>query len=266
MSGTCGPARPPREVRAAIGLLGLTLTLSPVHADEDFHCSPDELSLQTGPPLWDSTCDTGYKCFAAVPFSVRNCTAHTWTFELLSLQQGGRHVTYKAKTVFDVSSVRVPPGEVYIHKLRLRDGTPEGVLTASLRREDGLLRQATVRLAAILSPVLEEAKSLCPVCNGVWGPRGMSQLLSCRCRASDQGQPCDDGEECQGLCLFDRYVESGSHFMRRDGERTSLRPRKMYRPVGHCSEFTDNLFGCYTYLRRGASRDAPVEIEQSCTD
>jgi hypothetical protein len=118
----------------------------------------------------------------------------------------------------------------------------EHEVRAAVVTADGFRVETSVRTARVRNPALEAARAECDACAGVWGTWGIAQSEGCICRTSDAGRACRDGEECEGLCLFERFEEVSPG---------------MGVPVGRCSEMRV-MFGCHPVIRAGASSDPPV--------
>jgi len=53
----------------------------------------------------------------------------------------------------------------------------------------------------VSNSALDAAMSACEECKGEFGPHGLAGIVGCICAARDAGRPCDDGSDCEGLCI-----------------------------------------------------------------
>lgn len=81
----------------------------------------------------------------------------------------------------------------------------------------------------------------------------------CNCAMSDAGEPCDDGRDCEGVCMFDHFevVQPGFHRCT-PGGGCSVR-FATGRAVGTCSSHRA-VFGCHARIPDGASAKPPVRL------
>jgi hypothetical protein len=93
--------------------------------------------------------------------------------------------------------------------------------------------------------------------------------LGCNCRPPDAGKECRDGDDCQGVCLFDHVKIVQTPKPVRCGPRgCSVRLGRGVL-VGRCSA-QKVVFGCHARIAKGASREGPIllpaHVPSSCLD
>jgi hypothetical protein len=109
----------------------------------------------------------------------------------------------------------------------------------------------------IVNPAREAAMAACEACNGNWGTRGMMATEGCNCTMPDAGKPCDDGNDCQGACLFDHFELVQPGFKRCHPDGSCSVQLATGRAVGTCSS-QQSIFGCHARISEGASTEPPV--------
>lgn len=122
----------------------------------------------------------------------------------------------------------------------------------------------------VSNPARAAAMAACTACGGVWGIQGLRYHDGCNCRARDAGQPCHDGDACEGACEFDRWevsVPAGPARCR--GKRCEGRTPAIGRPVGRCSGRVV-IRSCHTLLREGVAAEPdqalPWGVTRICID
>ena len=181
--------------------------------------------------FWAGSCE--------VPFEVRfhNCTASPLEIAEVTLAADG---STRIQWSFDPGT-GPGPGEVwtFARSILLPAGTYE--LRATFASAGAPAAEAVDLV--VTSTTLDAAKAACVACSGDFGGHGMLGTVGCLCRTVDAGQPCDDGNDCEGKCIS------------RDGGF-------------QCSEHV-TVFGCHAYLPRGWSEQPHpkrTRIPSICVD
>lgn len=225
----------------------------------------------------EAQCDDGItQCSVVLSIRARNCTANA-----IAIRSAQATSSNGAQTQWAFRLAAIEPGEAGTREVRIaRDFEEElplevAVLDASRSREwrwRGVFR--------VVIPARRRAMAECEACHGVWRRWGMLQREACNCRTGDAGRACEDGRDCEGLCLptGSRIVspEVRSTCVCPAGCRCSGRPRRrpngtlealcaatctaarpaMVVDVGVCSEFRMN-FGCRSRIPDGARDRGP---------
>jgi hypothetical protein len=97
------------------------------------------------------------------------------------------------------------------------------------------------------------ARDACRACRGLWGVHGLDDKESCNCRTTDAGKRCQDGSDCQGMCIAGKD----------DPETEVVTPGPPRRGffVGRCSELV-TVFGCNRVIERGTRARGPVPLDE----
>jgi len=211
------------------------------------------IGLRIGPPVWTGACGLpGETCIAELPIVVENHRADR------AVTVGGfdlKQVTYAWGWVrhFPGAPATVGPGAASRHTLPgIKDTEQTLAVSVWLRFASGRAGQVTSGPFVLTNPSREAAKQACKRDRGDWR-RSISGRPYCVPRASDGGKTCRDGNECTGVCLFDRHEPVGP-------PPESWRQRQKWRLVGHCSEF---VYGpsCIVFIPRGAASDPPANYK-----
>jgi len=191
---------------------------------------------------YEVECKRGFDaCSRMFVIELRNCTSDPVGIHQVAVTfvdaDGKRH----SRRLRDYGGRKqIAVGEVWQHKEELSDvGIYEYAVTAlSPDGTDHIGRQTFTAT----NPALQKAKEDCRACNGYWGPLGLSLETGCLCRTNDAGKRCTDGDQCTGVCLYDK-----------DAKPVADEPPDVL--VGRCSE-REVVYGCFDYIPKGASKQA----------
>ncbi|MDH7476088.1 MAG: hypothetical protein QHH09_01285 [Microgenomates group bacterium] len=92
---------------------------------------------------------------------------------------------------------------------------------------------------------LPKTKEDCQKQGGVWKKWGLSPVESCNLKTNDDGNPCQDSSECEGICKVNLTKEE-------------LRKKTFNKNLGQCSEWLLN-FGCFGKMEKGKVRVVCVD-------
>jgi hypothetical protein len=86
----------------------------------------------------------------------------------------------------------------------------------------------------------------------------------------DAGKTCDDGDDCEGVCLFDKVdVIQPAKPTTCDAQGACSGSSGLGRPLGKCSE-RRLVFGCRARIKSGASKEPPqslpIHASPTCVD
>lgn len=247
---------------------------SPQKAAEAPPCSGRPIEMLLTPPVWKD-CATLQDCTAALDLYVRNCTPAQVVPEQVQLVEDSP-VMYRQSQVWEVDRVALGPGASHRYPIRpVRDTLHDLLVWVSFRDPSGQLRQSSLRSAQLTSPARPAAEEACRRCNGVFGRLGLRVwVLSCRCetpKMRDADTPCDDGEQCEGWCLYERLEKVPARAEHPQPRAVTERPMGRpsvpsvaeHRPVGRCSSFgPDGCSETFRFIRKGASRLPSSPIAQ----
>jgi len=211
------------------------------------------IGLQLGPPVWTGECGLPRKtCVADLPIIVENRRADRLVtvggFELIETGY-----PYALVRHLPLPLATVGPGAASLRTLSgVGDTEKTLIVRVWLRFESGPATRIASGPFVLLNPSREAAKRACSRDRGDWR-KSMSGRPYCVPRAPDGGKICRDGNECTGVCLFDRHEPVGP-------PPESWKQRQKWRLVGHCSEF---VYGpsCIVFLPRGAASDPPANYK-----
>lgn len=189
-------------------------------------------------------------CFVKVPFVVTNCSDNEIKpLKLIETKKMSSAKEFPYKTTYQFETVI--PSKRRWQKI-IHFGPNTGAFEFMLSYEDGVTNKTKVLRTTnhITNSALKKAMETCKKCNGQWGGHGMSGTVGCLCRTKDGGQPCSDGEDCEGICVQRKPEQKGtSRFV--------------------CSEFF-TVFGCHSYLPKGWRQKSKgkklVVIPRICVD
>ncbi len=213
-------------------------------------------------------------CSATVPIGVVNCTDTPVVLEQIWLRawKASPNDGYIQLT-FDHPTLQ--PGEargreVHVSSEQHRELEAYGWRSAAARERGEPLELLARGSVTITNPALRVAQAECRACNGIWGPVGMMGTLTCNCATKDAGETCDDGDDCEGTCLFEKMlVLEAPQAPRCDPGGACSAKLGLGRPQGKCSA-TRMVFGCKSRIARGASKEPPVTLPArapfSCVD
>lgn len=196
-------------------------------------CSPTETGFLMAPMEVALKCDQNWeKCESDIPLVAKNCTGEFQSVYRLEMYEKGRR---SLELEFDPAPI-VPNGAHW--KEAIPWTTPGELEAVVFFRAPGTNGQQSVRASIVIAnKALAHAKAACDKCSGTWARYGVNHTWGCNCKTTDAGKVCNDGNDCQGLCLFRRY----------DGEA---------REEGVCSE-TQRMSGCHSIVMKGQSELKP---------
>lgn len=216
------------------------------------------------------------QCSAVLSIRARNCTSN-----VVAIRSAHGTFSNGARIDWDFRLAAIEPGEVGTREVRIaRDIEAEASLDVAVLDASGAREWRWRGAFRVEIPARRRAIAECEACHGVWRRWGMLQREACNCRTADAGRACEDGRDCEGLCLptGSRIVspEVRSTCVCPAGCRCSGRPRRrpdgalealcaatctaarpaMVVDVGVCSEFRMN-FGCRSRIPDGARDRGP---------
>lgn len=196
-------------------------------------CSPMESGFVMTPIEVSLKCDeTWDKCESDIPLRAKNCTGEFQSIYRLEMFENGRR---SLELEFDPAPV-VGNGTTW--KEAIPWTTPGELEAVVYFRPPGATGEQSVRGSIkIANKGLSAAKEACEKCSGVWGRYGVNRYQGCNCKTTDAGKVCNDGDDCQGLCLFRRYDDQA-------------------REEGVCSE-QQRMTGCVPVVMKGQSQLKP---------
>jgi len=196
-------------------------------------CSPMESGFVMQPIEVALKCDDSWeKCESDIPLRAKNCTGEFQSVYRLEMYENGRR---SLELEFDPAPI---VGTAGTWKEEIPWTTPGELEAVVFFHPPGSSGEQSVRGAIkIANKGLATAKAACEKCNGVWGRYGVNRNQGCNCKTTDAGKVCNDGDDCQGLCLFRRY----------DNEA---------REEGVCSE-QQRMTGCIPIVMKGQSQLKP---------
>lgn len=196
-------------------------------------CSPMDSGFVMQPIEVSLKCDESWeKCESDIPLRAKNCTGEFQSVYRLEMYENGRR---SLELEFDPAPV-VGNGTTWKEMI---PWTTQGDLEAVVFfRPPGSSGEQSVRGSIkIANKGLSSAKAACEQCSGVWGRYGVNRIQGCNCKTTDAGKVCNDGDDCQGLCLFRRYDDQA-------------------REEGVCSE-QQRMTGCISIVMKGQSQLKP---------
>ncbi|MBK6512891.1 MAG: hypothetical protein IPM79_15800 [Polyangiaceae bacterium] len=218
----------------------------------------------------DVDCKDGFQsCSKKSPLAVVNCTGSPIVLSEVQLSSGG-----PSKITVEPAEPMIAPGAQFAHALPLGAETYEvtawGYASPAARAAGevrAVLARATFTLA---NPALAKARAECEACQGLWGPVGMLSTVTCNCKMKDAGKTCDDGDDCEGVCLFDKVdVIQPAKPTTCDAQGACSGSSGLGRPLGKCSE-RRLVFGCRARIKSGASKEPPqslpIHASPTCVD
>ncbi|HXT99788.1 MAG TPA: hypothetical protein VN903_02275 [Polyangia bacterium] len=215
------------------------------------------IGLQIGPPVWTGECGLPrQKCTAELPIVVENRRAdRVVTVGGFELTETG-YFSYAPVRHFSLPLVATGPGAASRRTLPgVSDTEKTQIVRVWLRFESGPATRITSGPFVMANPSREAAKLACTRDRGDWRT-SMRGRPYCVPRAPDGGKTCHDGNECKGVCLFDRDEPVGAPEPFGLGGRFL---RQKWRPVGHCSPFLAPP-SCYADIARGRSSEPPSHM------
>lgn len=235
-----------------------------------------EVTVSLERALIDSECEDGiHQCYVVLGIRVTNCTSRP-----IALRRARETRPDGGGIEWSFDLVSIAPGTSDVRRVRFFDER-EDARTADVSVVDERGVEWRWRGAyRVRNPARRRALAACEACQGLWGRWGISQFEGCNCRTRDAGRACEDGRDCEGLC-----VPTGSRVVTPAVEarcecpagcRCSGRPRRganqtvealcvpictaarpaMIVSVGVCSEHRMN-FGCRSYIANGARDEGP---------
>jgi hypothetical protein len=224
-----------------------------IHAD-----LPATVDLTCGPIPYQN-------CRTTALFTVTNCDGQP--VEVLSIDI---HVIADSDMGYGVEFKPFPvvgPNQQWSYPLTIRNrGASVFVVTVRSAGQDAT--REVLASSVVTNKALDEATAKCEACRGNWGRHGLSGRIGCICRTNDHGRRCDDGQDCEGACLGEKFevVEPAKPMSCTAAGCTAT--LGLYRPVGRCSEWTRG-FGCRWRIADGASKRPPTGSRRgapSCRD
>ncbi|MBL8684729.1 MAG: hypothetical protein JNK05_36470 [Myxococcales bacterium] len=242
-------------------------------------CVPgDGRVLVTTLPEIDLECSDDWRsCDLAIDVRVENCTRSRVALRELRVRYrlGGPTLTFEPRWIEPGTSL----GTTY---------RSVGTFTGPIGLEASVVDQQLAPIAhGTLSSTVrnrrrEAAIEACRQCRGRWGAWGIHQREGCNCRASDAGRVCEDGADCEGLCVPTgvrvvtpavpaqctcpegcqcRGATRGSGHRARGAGLVCAMSCSLERPatvvsVGRCSDYRWN-FGCRSFIPVGARNEPP---------
>lgn len=180
-------------------------------------------------------CKDGFSdCESDIPLLAKNCSSNFLEVTKLEMYEHDR-----PSLILDFSPASiVPPGGAWKEKI---PWTTPGEVRAVVhfRAPGGGSADTAGGPVKVVNPGRDSAMAACQKCEGVWGKYGINAKEGCNCKTKDAGKVCQDGNQCQGLCLFDGYDGSG-------------------REQGHCSE-RQRMNGCLNIVQKGQLK-LPVKV------
>lgn len=207
----------------------------------------------------DVDCKEGFQsCSKSSPVAVDNCTGSPIVLSEIELSSGGPKITVEP------AEPLIAAGARFAHSVTLSAETYEvtawGYESPAARAAGearAVLARATFTLA---NPALAKARAECEACEGLWGPVGMLSTVTCNCKMKDAGKTCDDGDDCEGVCLFDKVdVIQPAKPTTCDAQGACSGSAGLGRPLGKCSE-RRLVFGCRARIKSGASKEPPQSL------
>mgnify|MGYP000913347911 CR=1 FL=1 len=181
------------------------------------------------------TCKDGFSdCESDIPLFAKNCTSNFIEVTKLEMYEHDR-----PSMILDFSPASiVPPGGAWREKI---PWTTPGEVRAVVhfRPPGGGTTDTAGGPVKVVNAGRDAAMAACEKCQGTWGKYGINAKEGCNCKTKDAGKTCQDGNQCQGLCLFDGYDGSG-------------------REQGHCSE-KERVSGCMNIVQKGQLK-LPVKV------
>ncbi len=234
----------------------------------------------------ESHCRDGFSsCTNIVSVRVDNCSALPVALYALSARTAdarGTNWEFAPRWVGPASSHTVD-------RDYLSDRDEQLELDARVVDERGAVVVTSHASASIRNVARARAISECSSCSGVWGRWGMLGREGCNCRTRDAGSACEDGADCESLCVptgvrvVTPAVEprcvcpAGCQCSGRARANRALcapvcspgRPAMVVR-VGRCAERRMN-FGCRSYIPEGARAAGPYvagghRVASRCAD
>jgi hypothetical protein len=188
-------------------------------------------------------CEELWGCDALAQITIANCKSEPIEVRRVMITGLGDHAIG-----VEPKRPRIEPGETFSFAPKV---WRPGYVRIAVESDDGVLASGSF---AVWNPRRPEAIAACRACDGKWGLFGLRGYERCNCKAPDAGRACDDGDDCEGICLFERFTEVAPG---------------AYRRVGTCSERLIN-FGCHEIVPSGASQEPPmthqVAFIQTCAD
>ena len=198
-------------------------------------CQPGDAAVALLPVDADLTCNEQFQeCQGEITLTARNCTSEFQMFTKVEFFENGRR-----SQVLEFSPALIAqPGGLWREHLPVTETAEmEAVLYFHPPGVDAENSQSARGPVKVINRTLDKAKAACDACQGTWGKFGVNKYEACNCKTKDAGKVCNDGDECEGYCVFKRY----------DGEG---------REEGLCSE-TQRLTGCMGIVWKGQSKYPP---------
>lgn len=92
---------------------------------------------------------------------------------------------------------------------------------------------------------LPKTRQECEEQGGVWKKWGLAPAESCNKKTTDAGTPCQDSDECEGICKVNLSREELKNAMNRNFS--------INKNSGQCSQWILN-FGCFGKMEKGKVR------------
>jgi len=229
-------------------------------------CAGKAAGLEVSAPDLDLVCRDGiFSCSGKLTIALLNCGDEPVEVERFEF---GTEERAQMLVEFDPRR-RLLRGERFQHEIsfyREREYELKVGFRAAPGAELSWTGPLTVR---VTNSAREAAMKACDACNGIWGAAGLLGREGCSCQTKDAGKTCHDGDECEGLCLFDHFEMLEEPKPLTCKNNTCSARLGVGVPVGRCSDRT-RLFGCLTLIRRGASKEppqvAPFRAPRICID
>lgn len=178
------------------------------------------------------------ECKGAIHLAAKNCTGEFQSFHKIELYEPGENGRRIQELEFSPAAIAGPNS---LWKEEIPWTTPAELIAVVYYRPPGQTDERSVRgSVSITNKAMLQAKAACDKCQGTWGRYGTNKYEQCNCKTTDAGKACQDGDECQGQCIFQRYDEEG-------------------REEGSCSE-TVRLTGCVPIVEKGQSKYPPPAV------
>lgn len=234
----------------------------------------------------ESHCRDGFSsCTNIVSVRVDNCSARPVALYALAMRAAdGRGINWEfaPRWVGPASSHTVDRDYPSDRDERLE-------LDARVVDERGAVVVTSRASAETRNAARARAIAECATCSGVWGRWGMLGREGCNCRTADAGRACEDGADCESLCVPTgvRVVTPAvePRCVCPAGCNCSSRGRAgvgrcspvcepgrpaMVVSVGRCAERRMN-FGCQSYIPAGARAAGPYvagghRVSSRCAD
>lgn len=262
-------------VDASVG----ALDVAPDASASALGCVPgDGRVLVTTRPELDLECSGDWRsCSLAIDVRVQNCTRSRVALREIRVRYGRGNAihTYEPQWIERGSSL------VTTYRSAMAYTGPLGLEASVVDEQLAPIAHGTLSIT-VHNRGRDAALEACRQCQGRWGRWGMLQNEGCNCRATDAGRPCEDGADCEGLCVPTGVRVVTPPLPARctcpEGCPCGSNPRASFRPargrgiacsiqctlerpatvvsVGRCSDYRWN-FGCHSFIPVGARNEPP---------